>query len=187
MNTNVLSLSDYGFFLISPEKMKQFLKEKRIRGKKILTKLNEHNDLYLESLKFGAWLPIVEVDAIDYTMIFNRDECVENWAVVCEVGEFNLSVGSDNEIWLGSLISLDKWDANNFKVEDDVISYSTFSGEVLNKFIRYRIKEGEYKVKISSLKRSRSDEYGFYFDFKEVDFFDCIIDPRDENYDFNIK
>ncbi|QXO16291.1 hypothetical protein [Vibrio ostreae] len=177
-------LSDYGFFILSPSLMKEYLFSKKIKGKKILDKFENDKKLYLDSISKGIWLPISSIDAKKYIFCASLDSIPEN--TKSELGKFNLSVGDDDSIWIGSLGSLNCWDYIIFENEDkDVISYkAALTGQVINKFIKFEIPKGKYKVTLTSV--AEHNESGYFLYFSLVDEFKNLIDPRDDIYSFNI-
>lgn len=105
---------------------------------------------------------------------------------ISELGKFNLCVGDDNSIWIGSLGSLNCWDYSIFENEDkDVINYkAALTGQVVNKFIKFEIPKGKYKVTLTNV--LENNEPGYFLRFSLVDDFKDLIDPRDDTYSFNI-
>ena len=178
-----IRLSDYGFFILSPSMMKKYLTNKKIKGKKVLDKFDSDPNLYLDSISCGAWLPIPNVDAKKY--FFSTEVNNTEWKINERFGDFNLSVGDDNCIWIGSLVSLNSWDYKIFnEAENDVISYKTLTGKIINKFIKFDIPKGRYSINLMGM--SSENKRGYMLDCKSVRDFGCLADPRDDKYSFNL-
>lgn len=181
-----LTLSDYGFFICSPAYLTCWLKTHKIRGKRILDKFVNNQELYLSALADGAWLPIPEIDADKYTLFF-ESPLTSEWNDIVSWDHFNLTIGADNSIWLGSLGSLNLWNCDLFSVPEDVIAYQTWKGEYLNKFIRFHQREGKYHLGLTALHHNVENRLGYLLALNEVESYQDANDPRGEQYNFNIR
>lgn len=61
-----ISTHNYGLCLFSMPNIKAFLKEKKIRSKKVLEAMQKKKDIYLDSIGKGVWLPIVRINCGHY-------------------------------------------------------------------------------------------------------------------------
>ena len=112
------------------------------------------------------------------------DECEQ----VYEYESFNLSVGGDDSIWIGSIGLLYTWDVDKFV--GDAITYTTLDGDLLTSALRFPLDKGKYLVKIQGyrLKEEQASSEvnsGFLFTFTKVEGFESTNDPREDKYMFN--
>ena len=190
MNKQV-EVSSYGLFVISVAQMSSFLKEeKKSRTKKVLALFQKEQDLYQRSISTGSWLPIPQINSISYEIKVTNlgdslsDECEQ----VYEYESFNLSVGGDDSIWIGSIGLLYTWDVDKFV--GDAITYTTLDGDLLASALRFPLDKGKYLVKIQGyrLKEEQASSEvnsGFLFTFTKVEGFESTNDPREDKYMFN--
>lgn len=196
MEDEKLTITDYGIYILSPLKMREFLKENKIRSKKVLVTFQKNQELYLKSLEDGSWVPILPIDSIKYIVnISNLKNSFDetSWKEMFSLTGFNLSVSDDDCIWIGSFGNLLNWDSNLFiDAKDDKISYQTLDGITNNKAFKFNIEKGKYLVTIEGYKRKETLPYpeannGFLFTLTKVEEFDGYKDPREHNkYYFNV-
>jgi hypothetical protein len=190
-----LDVSSYGIYLLSVDKLTNFLKENKIKSKKLLEFFQKNHELYLKSLEQGVWLPILPIDSIEYIIKFgNKENFDSSWEKVFNIDEFNLEVGNDNSFWIGSTGNLLTFEVNDYLGDSkDYNSYSTLDGEVLYDSFKFNLESGKYLVNIIGYKRKSPLEYpeanyGYSFEFKKVDEFIGYKDPReDDKYLFNLS
>ncbi|WP_158978794.1 hypothetical protein [Cellulophaga sp. L1A9] len=191
MKNRQLEVSDYGLYLSSTDKINSFLKEEKIRSKKILSFFQNNHNKYLKSIGQGAWLPILPIDSVEYTIEINKT-LNKDWIEVHRIEGFNLEVGEDNSLWVGSLSNLHNWESKDYTSDKDFNSYETLDGELCYGSLRFDITKGKYLVDVIGYKRKEELEYpnanfGFSFILKEVEELFGYKDPReDDKYDFNI-
>ncbi len=187
-----LTITEYGIYLLSVSKLEEFLKKNKVKSKKILEFFQKNNEVYLDSLKEGLWIPLLPIQSTKYIIkIKNKDENFsDEWENIFQYDGFNLEIGRNNDLWIGSLGSLVNFNKNDF-LEDEQ-SYETLDGNVLFKGFRYDMFKNKYQVKILGFKRSHEMEFpnanlGYQFDFNLIEEFDGYKDPReDDKYIFNI-
>ncbi|AEW86664.1 hypothetical protein C3B47_14065 [Flavobacterium columnare] len=195
MTEKKLDVSSYGIYLLSIDKLTVFLKENKIRSRKILEFFQKNHELYLKSLEQGVWLPILPIDSMEYIIKFDNSEKFDsNWEKVFNIDEFNLEIGNDNSFWVGSIGNLLKFEVENYlNNTEDCNSYSTLDGEILYDSFKFNIENGKYLVNIIGYKRKSALEYpeanyGYSFEFKKVEQFIGYKDPReDDKYVFNLS
>ncbi len=183
-----IRLSDYGFFILSPSVMNDYILEKKIKPKKVLEQFESNNDVYLDSIYKGIWLPISGVDAKKYNFCTNiggannfKGEIIKNFGI------FNLTVGDDGCVWVGSLGSLNSWDYKIFKdAESDVISYkAALTGQVINKFIRFNVPKGCYIMNLLGV--LSNGVLGYKLNFSLSKGYTKLEDPRNCDYGFGLE
>ena len=188
---NSIRVSSYGIFILSIDQLSSFLKEeKKSRVKKVLDLFQKDQNLYRNSIRTGSWLPIPQIDSVYYEIkIAHLDDTFdEEWEEKYSYTSFNLSVGGDNSIWVGSIGLLYNWNVNDFV--GDAITYSTLDGLQLTSALKFPLEKGKYSVSIQGYKRkekqnSLSPNSGFLFSFTKVEDFESANDPRDDKYLFN--
>ncbi|AIQ13841.1 hypothetical protein [Paenibacillus durus] len=186
----VLTATSYGVSVFSLDVLHEFLKKEKVRTKKVLKNFQDNHDRYLQSLREGAWIPFVPINAIKYSIkLENNGEFFnDEWKKVFEHVDFNIQI--KDYLWIAGLgVFLD---FNKERFNEDVIKSETFDGEPLYYGFRYNFKNGKYFLKISGYARKQELEYpnanyGFSFSLVETNEFDGLNDPReDEIYNFNV-
>lgn len=189
-----LTITDYGIYLLSINKLQSFLKENKIRSKKILEVFQKNHELYLKSLKEGVWIPILPIESTKYIICKENDfDFSIEWQNHFKYEGFNLDINND-EFWIGSFGSLLNLNIEQFtESSDNSISYKTLDGNILYKAFKFNLESGKYLVNILGYKRKAllnfpEANYGYSFEFNKVKSFDSFKDPReDEKYLFNIS
>ena len=188
----LIYVSSYGIFILSIDQFTSFLKEERkSRVKKVLQLFQKEQNLYQKSIKTGSWLPIPQIDSVVYEIKITNlgDSFNEEWEKKYNYTSFNLCVGEDNSIWIGSIGVLFDWNLNKFT--DNSITYSTLDGIQLTSALKFPLEKGKYLVSIQGYKRkeklnSPNSNSGFLFSFTKVEDFENVNDPRDDDkYLFN--
>ena len=188
---NQIDISSYGILILSVEQFSSFLKEeKKTRVKKVLQLLQKELSLYKRSIQTGSWLPIPGIDSISYEIKITNlgDSFNEEWEEKYTYSSFNLSVGEDNSIWIGSIGLLFDWNKDEFV--GDAMTYYTLDGIQLTKALKFPLEKGKYLVTIQGYKRkneqkSTDSNSGFLFSFTKVETFESTNDPREDRYAFN--
>jgi len=188
-----LTITDYGIYIMSVDKLLVFLKENKIKSKKILEVFQKNHDLYIKSLQEGVWIPILPIESTKYIIsdsdiYFNND-----WEKQFKYENFNLDL-SDNTFWVGSFGNLLNLNVEQFtNSTNDSISYQTLDGITLYKSFKFKLESGKYLVNIIGYKRKNKLEYpeanyGYSFEFKKIQEFNGYMDPReDDKYLFNLS
>ncbi len=187
-----LTITEYGIYLLSVSKLEEFLKKNKIKSKKILEFFQKNHEVYLDSLKEGVWIPVLPIQSTKYIIkIKNKDENFsDEWENIFQYDGFNLEIGQDNDLWIGSLGSLLNFNKNDFSGDEQ--SYETLDGNVLFNGFKYNMSKNKYRVNILGFKRIHEMEFpganlGYQFDFNLIEEFDGYKDPReDDKYTFNI-
>ena len=188
-----LTITEYGIYLLSISKLEEFLKKNKIKSKKILEFFQKNHEAYLESLKEGVWIPVLPVQSTKYIIkIKNKDESFsDEWENIFQYDGFNLEIGANNDLWIGSLGSLLNFNKNDFSGDEQ--SYETLDGNVLFNGFKYNMSKGKYLVNILGFKRNHEMEFpnanlGYQFNFNLTEEFHGYKDPReDDKYTFNIN
>lgn len=188
-----ITITDYGIYIMSIEKLLIFLKENKIKSKKILEVFQKNHDLYLKSLKEGVWIPIMSIESTKYIINENDIYFNNDWERQFKYENFNLDL-SDNTFWVGSFGNLLNLNVEQFtNSTNDSISYQTLDGITLYKSFKFNLESGKYLVNIIGYKRKNKLEYpevnyGYSFEFKKVQEFNGYMDPReDDKYLFNLS
>ena len=188
---NQIKVSSYGILILSVEQFSSFLtEEKKTRVKKVLQLLQKELSLYKRSIQTGSWLPIPEIDSISYEIRIANigDSFNEEWEEKYTYSSFNLCVGGDNSIWIGSIGLLFDWNKDEYV--GDAMTYYTLDGIQLTSALKFPLEKGKYLVTIQGYKRkseqkSTDSNSGFLFSFTKVETFESINDPREDRYAFN--
>lgn len=188
-----ITITDYGIYVMSVEKLLVFLKENKIKSKKIFEVFQKNHDLYLKSLQEGVWIPIVPIESTKY-IISDNDACfVEEWGNQFKYEDFSLEINNDT-FWIGSFGNLLNLNVDQFiNSTSNSISYQTLDGITLFKSFKFNLESGKYLVNITGYRRKNvldypEANYGYSFQFKKVEKFNGYKDPReDDKYLFNLS
>ena len=188
---NKIDVSSYGILILSVEQFSSFLKEeKKTRVKKVLQLLQKELSLYKRSIQTGSWLPIPGINSISYEIKIANigDSFNEEWEEKYTYSSFNLCVGEDNSIWIGSIGLLFDWNKDEYV--GDAMTYYTLDGIQLTKALKFPLEKGKYLVTIQGYKhkneqKSTDSNSGFLFSFTKVETFESTNDPREDRYAFN--
>lgn len=188
-----LTITDYGIYIMSVDKLLSFLKENKTKSKKILEAFQKNHDLYLKSLQEGVWIPIVPIESTKYIISDSDVYFINDWEKQFKYEDFNLDV-INNTFWVGSFGNLLNLNIEQFtNSTNDSISYQTLDGITLFKSFKFNLESGKYKVNIIGYKRKKILEYpeanyGYSFEFKKIEEFSDFKDPReDDKYLFNLS
>lgn len=182
----ILDISSYGICLFSLDILEDFLKEEKVRSKKILKTFQENHNIYLKSITNGTWLPFTPIDSMGY--VISVESFGNEWIQKMEHGNFNIEI--KDYLWITDLGNFYNFNKDSFLADD--VSYQTLDGETLYSGLRFNIPSGKYSVSIKGFARKKqlnypNANYGFLFSLIKVNGFENINDPReDENYNFNV-
>jgi len=185
-----IDTGSYGICLFSLEVLQDFLKREKIKSKKLLDYFQKNHERYLSTLKEGVWIPIVQINSIEYTIKldgYEQSYCDE-WEQKFEYSGFNIEV--KDGLWIadiGHFLEFDKDDLTG-----DEASYQTLDGETIYSGHKYDVPSGKYLVSIKGFTRKEplkypKSNYGFLFSLTKIEDFDGYNDPRkDKIYNFKI-
>jgi len=186
----VIQTGSYGLCLFSLEVLQDFVKREKIKSKKLLANFQKNPDRYLSTLKEGIWIPIVQINSIEYIIKLSGYEqpfCNE-WEKKIEHGSFNIEV--KDGLWITDIGHFLNFDKN--ELTGNEASYHTLDGETIYSGHKYDVPPGKYLVSIECFVRKELLEYpnlnyGFSFYLTKTDEFDGYNNPReDELYSFNV-
>lgn len=173
-----ISTANYGLCLFDKANLADFIARNGNAKEKILKQLIDNRDLYLSALKEGVFLPIPEIDSVDYFITF--DSIPDNNIIKFKYGKFNLNV-VNNEIWISGIGLLNKPNLKVFetanKIENFLLNSNT---ERITQ--KHYIKNGKYEIEIIGSVDINSTPC-FSFLFSKCNKF-IINDPRKYEYTF---
>ena len=202
----VISTYNYGLCVFSVDTMTAFLKEKKIRSKKVLELFQKKKDLFLETIEAGIWMPIPSINSGKYVIKVKgyEDSFGDEWTQVLSYDGFNLDV--KNGLWISDIGSLLKFDKTEYEGEgrEETSPYGTVSffsskeqwhkdleGHISYSDYWYDVPEGKYLLTVTGFARKeiiddKAANYGFQFTLTKVDGFTEAKNPREEAYEFNV-
>lgn len=202
----ILNTASYGICLFSLEVLQGFLKEKKIRSKKLLEKFQKNKELYLSTQKEGIWVPIPQINSVDYVVkLEGHDESFDDeWEQKVEYDGFNIEIKEG--IWISDIGSFLEFNASEYSGNEGTYKtpygvthwfsenerfYRTLDGYMEYTDFKYNVPSGKYLLSIKGFVRKQLLEYpnpncGFFFSLVKVDEFDGFKNPREEIYNFNI-
>lgn len=185
----IVTTFSYGLCVVSLENIQEFLREEKIRSKKLLSLFQKKDKMYLLSQQRGVWMPIPQINAGKYIIkVKDIDMSFGNeFEEILEYEGFNIKI--TNGVWIGDIELMQPFEAD--KYVGDSISYQTIDGYTRYSGFKYDIPEGKYLISIKGYARKeivdrKGVNYGFQFEFKKVNEFEGYKNPREEQYDFNV-
>ena len=188
----ILDAAGYGICLFSLEVLQDFLKERKIRSKKLLDKYQKEKDLYLVSQKEGTWMPIVQINALEYVVKLEGydapfDEA--EWEQKFAYAGFNLEIKDTLCIAdIGRLLTYEEEEFREYEGTYQVMC--GYPSVLCTKFqyFKYDVPSGKYllSVKGYAKKTPQGKWYdpgncGFYFSLKKTDAFVGFQNPRESD------
>jgi hypothetical protein len=180
MKDKIVTVSSYGLFCLSVDSFNGFLREHKIKSKKLATFFNKNRPILENALQVGCLLPVSIINSIDYKIQVSEESNLfdEAWDEVLTIHDCNLLVGEDATVWVGSMGVLDEWNAENYK-DKKSISYQTLDNETLFKAISFSVSPGSYKVTLHGFKRHETASFpianfGFAFELRPTDNFESF-------------
>lgn len=190
----LLSIFDYGISLFSLEVLQDFLKQQKIRSKKLLTKFQKDEELYITTQKEGIFLPLVQIDGGEYIIKLDGHDAPfdEEWEQKLEYDGFHLEI--KDRLCISDIGRLNFYDPdqlsqykNAYQTMDGITGYTSF---------QYDVPSGKYRVTVKGYARKGASghsstkedpQYGFLFSLVPTDAFDGFQNPRESTlYEFNI-
>lgn len=185
----ILSTGSYGICLFSLEILQDFLKKEKIRSKKLLNKFQKDKKIYLAMQKEGIWIPIPQIDSIEYLVkLDGYDEPFnDEWEQKMGYDGFNIEIKEG--LWISDIGSFYTFNASEYSGNE--IFYQTLDGETIYSDFKFDVPSGKYLLSIKGYARKQlldypNPNYGFLFSLVKVNEFDGFKNPREEIYDFNV-
>ncbi len=185
----VLSTASYGICLFSLEVLQEFLKKEKIRSKKLLNKFQKDKKLYLTMQKEGIWVPIPQINSVEYLIKLEGYDIPFNddWEQKMGYDGFNIEI--KDGLWISDIGSFYTFNVSEYSGNE--ISYQTYDGITNYSDFKYDVPSGKYLLSIKGYARKQKVEYpnpnyGFSFSLAKVEEFDGFKNPREEVYDFNV-
>ena len=194
----VLSTFCYGLCVFSLDVLLEFLRNEKIRTKKVLQYFQKNPEIYLNTLKEGIWIPFVGINSIDYVIkLVGYDQPFnDEWEQKFDYEGFNIEI--KNGLWFSDTKSFHPFDKDKY-VGSDEISYqietligSSYEMTTVYSGFKYEVPSGKYSLSIKGYKRRQRLEFpnvncGFLFSLDKVNGFEGFNNPReDELYNFNV-
>lgn len=181
MDNRIISVTDYGFFLVSMKKLESFLKEKKIRVKNLLKYLDKNKINLFEASEKGILLPVNQISSFDYQIYFSMEHVdssiFDEWEICYSFDDFNFEI-TDNEFWLISFNMFNEWNPNDFKTTETFVGSYIPTGASMDLFfynhgLKYNLPNGKYKVTVEGLKRKQlttddNKNFGFSIYFRQL-------------------
>lgn len=202
----ILSTRSYGICLFSLEVVQTFLKKEKVRSKKLLEKFQKNKELYLAAQKGGVWVPLAEINSIDYVIKLDGYDLSFNddWEKKMEYNGFNIEI--KDALWISDIGSFFTFNESEYSgcegtykmpygvtryFSESERFYQSSDGHRLYSDFKYDVPSGKYLLSVKGYVRKQALErpnsnYGFFFSLVRVDAFDGFKNPREEVYDFNV-
>ena len=203
----VIEADGYGICLFSSSILQDFLKQEKIRKRKLLSLFQKEEELYLKTLEKGVWIPLSGIDCCGYVIkIDGQDEAFDDhWLKKVEYNGFNIDI--KNGLWVTAINQLEPFEPNEYDLKKEeyyttqpfhqehyhspkVRWYKTLDGYINYNAIKLDILDGKYLLLIQGYVRkekvSNKPNRGFVLSFQKVDSFQDYKDPREDEYDFHI-
>ena len=173
--THVESLG-YGLAIVSVlgfEEMRKYLK---IRNKKMLSLFDKNPTIFYEFTQKGFFIPIPHIYMSDYIidiLMDGNEECLADWEILGEWGEFYIDV-LKGDVWVLSFEAMQEWNYSLYANQDTLPSSYFLDDQLVesSKGIRLDLERGLYALKIigaKNLDQSRYvGRYGFFLHLTPV-------------------
>ena len=185
----IVTTFSYGLCVVSVENLQEFLREEKIRSKKLLSFFQKKDKKYLLSQQSGVWMPIPQINAGKYIISVKDIDMSfgDEFEEFFEYEGFNIKI--TNGICIGDTELMQPFEVD--KYVGDNISYQTIDGYTRYSGFKYDIPEGKYLISVKGYARKEIEDYnavnyGYQFEFKKVNEFDGYKNPREERYNFNV-
>ena len=191
----VITADDYGICLFSLDILQDFLKREKIKSKKLLEFFQKNPEKYLTALEEGAWIPFVQINAVEYLVRLDGYEPPfgNEWDLKFEYDGFNIE--TKDSLWISAVSSFYSFDKNQYQGRD-IVSYQTVAGALstpvtINTDFMYTVPSSKYLLSIKGYARKIKLDYptpncGFLFSLSKVSEFNSFKNPREEIYNFNV-
>lgn len=205
----IITADGYGICLFSAGTLQDFLKQKKIRKRKLLSLLQKDKELYLNTIQEGIWVPLAQINSYRYAIkLAGQDYPFDSqWEQKIDYDGFNLEI--KDGLWISAINQLEPFEPTEYYVEEEEIYkaspvglehcrapqerwYKTLDDYINYTAIKYDVPAGKYLLSIKGYVRKEPIEFpkpncGFLFSLKEVDAFEDCKNPREsDDYDFNI-
>ena len=174
--THVESLG-YGLAIVSVLGFEEMRKSLKIRSKKMLSFFDKNPTIFYEITQKGLFIPIPHIDMSDYIisiLMDGNEECLADWEILGEWGEFYIDV-LEGDVWVLSFEAMQEWNYSLYVNQDTLPSSYILDGQLVesSKGIRLNLARGLYALKIigaKSLDQSRLyvGRYGFFLHLAPV-------------------
>ncbi len=179
----IVDTACYGLCLFSYDKFNSFLIDnKKTRIRKLLDFFQKNQEIYIQSLRNGVWIPIPNINSIGYKIkIINNEEGINDINKIFHYNHFNLDV-TDDSVWICDIGKFLNFDKEVFKEKDELFYYTLDNKKITNA-VKFPIPSGKYTVSI--IGSIENDTPCFTFKFDAIDNFVGFNDPReDDKYPF---
>lgn len=198
-----LTTDGYGMMLISSDLLTEYLKNKKIRAKKLISYLQKNMDLFFELIKKGKIVPFYQINRFEYHIFVSIDKenppIPEGFQEVFRYENLFAEVGALNQLCLTCFDDLD-FDFEAIKQNQLHRSQEIPSGypSVLEPYtMRYGIDipQGRYEFDLIGLEKiekgeRKSKNYGYAFVFRRNENAEnqnfTICDNEENTYKFNV-
>ncbi|WP_159990745.1 hypothetical protein [Pelistega ratti] len=174
-----ISTANYGLCLFDKANLAGFIARNGNPREKILKQLIDNHNLYLRALEEGVFLPIPEIDSIDYFITF--DLVPDNNIVKFKYGQFNLNV-INNEIWISDIGLLNKSNLKAFETTSKIENV-LLNGDIECIAQKHYIENGRYEIEIIGSVDTNSTPC-LSFLFSKCNGF-IVNDPREYVFEFD--
>ena len=169
-----LSADGYGFALLEPRDLSEFLKERKCRAKKLLSYWDAHKQLFYDAVKGAKALPFYPLTVRSYEIFVCMDEEFAppaGYEVAFKRDELYFAPQSDSAI-LASFDALqhrfDKLKSGELELGYECQSDAAGKIRKFNSTLKLNLQSGIYELCALGLKNSSShlEKYGYAFIFR---------------------
>ena len=173
--THVQSLG-YGLAIVSVLGFEEMRKSLKIRNKKMLSLFDKNPTIFYEFTQKGFFILIPHIYMSDYNisiLMDGNEECLADWEILGEWGEFYIDV-LKGDVWVLSFEAMQEWNYSLYANQDILPSSYFLDGQLIesSKGIRLNLERGLYALKIIGAKsRDQSryvGRYGFFLHLTPV-------------------
>lgn len=176
MNIEHVKSLGYGLAIVSVSGFEEMRKSLKIRNKKMLSFFDKNPTIFYEFTQKGFFIPIPHIYMSDYIidiLMDGNEECLADWEILGEWGEFYIDV-LKGDVWVLSFEAMQEWNYSLYANQDTLPSSYFLDDQLVesSKGIRLDLERGLYALKIigaKNLDQSRYvGRYGFFLHLTPV-------------------
>lgn len=195
---NRITTSSYGFFIFSKSLFEEFLKEKKIRSKNLLSYFDKKKEIFNElCLERKIAIPMIKVSNYNYHLFVNEEAILgEDWCEVFHYKNFEINVGDDG-LWMASFDFFENWNGRKkeFDTKETFIGYTIPTGVedipiFYNYALHFDVKKGINYFSIKGFRNNKANpkrlENDVLYEIKIQDIKEGSISKNILSADFNL-
>ena len=124
MNITHVEAMGYGLAIVSVLGFEEMRKSLKIRSKKMLSRFDKNPTIFYEFTQKGFFIPIPHIYMSDYIidiLMDGNEECLADWEILGEWGEFYIDV-LKGDVWVFNFEAMQEWNYSLYANQDTLPS-----------------------------------------------------------------